>query len=992
MNLKRNLKSGVAAICIASVVAPAGFAETTALAPIGGGGPLSVRVAESADFSHVEFRFPGAKVTSRRDGQKLILHFSRYAKPDMSRLRIDPPHWLKTADEAQAGGGLELTLTLADGADAKVGAGDGATFINLFSAKAPEPADAKAADGKGPDAKGPDAKGPDAKTAKTAEAKPALNRPDPAPVSGVVKMQAEMSAGQVVLRFPWKSALGAAVFRRGDAVWVVFDAAAKMDLSAAPHGFRQATGFQAVQGADYSAVRIASPPDVAVSAKAEGALWIVTLAPNTAQATDAIKVTRDSASATPGLTATVAGATKIIWLNDPAVGDRLGAVTALAPDKGLAARQSFVDLTLLPTAQGLAIEPAEDDLIVSTDGDLVSIGRPKGLALSAASAHAMAADQGPDIPQATSRPGLIDFDNWSRISDGGFNTRYDALQAAAAAEETGGKDESVKARMGLARFLIGSELSFEGIGVLNMVARAHQNMLGDAEFRGLRGAARVMAGRYKEASADLSSPAVADDPACSLWRGYIAAQLGQWAEARAQFAQGAPALYQFSDKWRARFARGDAEAATKLAQYPAAEASIDTALQANVDPVEQMTTRLTQAELFEAEGQKDRALHVFQALQGAREEWLAAPAMLHATELQLAQGQITPTQAADVYDGLRYRWRGDATELDTIRALGQIYLNLGRYREALLALRSAGQRLPDLPESVQLQADLNNAFKSLFLEGQADGLQPIQALALFYDFKELTPIGADGDLMVRRLARRLVDVDLLCQGAELLKYQADNRLDGVPRAEVATDLAMIDLMDRRPEDALQAINSSRTTLLPNSLNTQRRAIESRAWLQLGQYDHALEIIQADKGGDSDAIRAEVGWKKHDWAGAGGLFEKMLGDRWKTATPLAQDEEAKLLRAAVCFSLAGDEGSLGRLRGHFQGFVDKSSAPDALRVALSGASTVQLTSTDFTRAAAENDSFAGWVQAMKQRFRDHPAPVSDGARPALASAGGGTAKG
>ena len=975
MGLKRNLRSGVAAICIAGVSAPAGFAETTALAPVASQGPLSVRIAEAADFSRIELHFPGAKVSSRRDGQKLILRFSRDAQPDMRQLRIDPPHWLKSAEETHTGGALELILTLADGADAKVGDSDGATYVNLFSAKAPEPSDAKAADATA------------AAAAKTdAKTEPTLNRPNPVPANGVVKMQAEMSSGQVILRFPWKSALGAAVFRRGGAVWVVFDAAAKMDLSAAPHGFRQATSFQAVQGGDYSAVRISSPSDIAVNAKAEGALWIVTLAPSTAQASDAIKVTRDEGSSTPALTATVAGATKVIWLNDPVVGDRLGAVTALAPDKGLQDRHVYVDLTLLPTAQGLAIEPAEDDLTVSTDGDLVSIGRPKGLALSEASAHTMVADQGPDIPQATSRPGLIDFDNWSKISEGGFNARYDGLLAAAAAESTGAKDEPVAAHMGLARFLIGSELSFEAIGVLNEVARKHQNMLGDAEFRGLRGAAKVMAGRFKEASADLSSPAVADDPACSLWRGYIAAKLGQWAEARAQFAQGAPALYQFSDKWRARFAREDAEASTQLGQYPAAEAAIETALQANVDPVEQMTTHLTQAELYEAEGQKDKALHGFQALQGAKEEWLSAPATLHATEIQLAAGQITPTQAADVYDGLRYRWRGDATELDTIRALGQIYLSLGRYREALEALRSAGQRLPDLPEAVQLQADLNNAFRSLFLEGQADGLQPVQALALFYDFKELTPVGGDGDQMVRKLARRLVDVDLLSQAAELLKYQADNRLDGVPRAEVATDLAMIDLMDRRPEDALQAINSSRTTLLPNALNAQRRVIESRSWLQLGQYDHALEIIETDKGGDSDAIRAEVSWKKHDWAGAGGMFERMLGDRWKTNTPLNEDEEAKLLRAAVSFSLAGDQAGLTRLRDHYQGFVDGASAPAALRVALSDVSGVQLTSTDFTRAAAENDSFAGWVQAMKQRFRDHPAPVSNGLKPTLSATG------
>jgi len=332
-------------------------------------------------------------------------------------------------------------------------------------------------------------------------------------------------------------------------------------------------------------------------------------------------------------------------------------------------------------------------------------------------------------------------------------------------------------------------------------------------------------------------------------------------------------------------------------------------------------------------------------------------------------------QAADVYDGLRYRWRGDATELETIRALGQIYLSLGRYREALEALRSAGQRLPDLPQALELQADLSGAFKSLFLDGQADGLQPVQALALFYDFKELTPIGADGDLMVRKLARRLVDVDLLGQAADLLKYQADNRLNGVPRADVSTDLAMIDLMNRQPEAALDALNSSRTTLLPSAMNAERRVIEARAWVGLGQYDHALEVIQADKGPDADVIRAEIAWKKHEWPSAGGQFEKLLGDRFKAEGPLGPEDEAKLLRAAICYSLAGDEAGLGRLRDHYQGFVAQARQADALRVAMSGAQEAQISSKDFSRISAEDASFVGWVQAMKQRFRDRPAPTS-----------------
>ena len=53
------------------------------------------------------------------------------------------------------------------------------------------------------------------------------------------------------------------------------------------------------------------------------------------------------------------------------------------------------------------------------------------------------------------------------------------------------------------------------------------------------------------------------------------------------------------------------------------------------------------------------------------------------------------------------------------------------------------------------------AFANLFLKGGADKMPPVEQLALFYDNVDLTPIGADGDEMIRRMADRLVAVDLL---------------------------------------------------------------------------------------------------------------------------------------------------------------------------------------------------------------------------------------
>ena len=104
----------------------------------------------------------------------------------------------------------------------------------------------------------------------------------------------------------------------------------------------------------------------------------------------------------------------------------------------------------------------------------------------------------------------------------------------------------------------------------------------------------------------------------------------------------------------------------------------------------------------------------------------------------------------------------------------------------------------------------------------------IDALALFYDFRELTPIGSRGDEMIRRLADRLVSVDLLDQAADLLQYQVDHRLQGAARAQVATRLAVIYLMNRKPDRALAALRATRSADLSNELRNQRLLLEARA--------------------------------------------------------------------------------------------------------------------------------------------------------------------
>lgn len=925
-------------LVLSASLALGGVAAPVALAAEPG---IVVKVGQAKDFSHLQFDGLQPRAV-RRDGADLVLSFPGGDLPDIAQLRVAPPRFLKTASAVRAGGGVELRLTLASDALAKIGRADGGTYVNLYA-------------------------DPSASTAADQTAQHAAN---PTPASGVIKLRPELKAGVLYLHFDWRAPVGAAVFRRGDAIWLVFDAKAGLDLSDAPHGLPQAAKIVDVGDQNVTAIRITAPETVQPSVTQQGGDWTLALGP-TVPTPPAVVTVKADVNATPAeLNAQMAGATGVFWIRDPVVGDRLAVVTALGPPKGVSEARSFVQADLLASAQGLALAPRTLDLTVRTDNDVVHIGRPEGLALSAtttaAPPTAAAALTALDLPKAAAYPALIDFDAWSRTGEGGFLGRYNALQQAAADESAKGKGAPTQARFGLARFLVGSELSYEAIGVLDLMAKANPGVMATPEFRGLRGAARAMVGRYKDAEADFSSPAVMDDPASALWRGYVSVQLGDYAGARQSFASGLSMAQRFSPRWRVRFLTAAGEAELGLNELVGAQRDLEAAQAIQPDGLDAQRLRLDQGRLLEAQGHPDEALPVYDTAAQGDYPGVATNALLHAVEIRQALNRMTPNDAANLLSSIRFRWRGDATELEAARALGRLYISQGRYREALEALRASSKTSTELPASAGIQSDLGAAFRNLFLDGGADGLPPLQSLALFLDFKDLTPIGADGDLMVRRLARRLVDVDLLDQAGELLKYQADNRLDGVPRAQVDTDLATIQLMNRQPEAALDALNSSRSTLLPNDLQARRRMIQAQALSALGRYDDALELLTKDSSPDAMAVRAEAAWGKHDWPGAGRMLEVALGKRYQGAAPLSAQEQDQLLRAAIAYSLASDDGSLARLRSRYAKFIDGADQPNALRVALAGPRE-EVAAIDYAKSGPETDAFAGWVKAMKAKL-------------------------
>jgi hypothetical protein len=291
----------------------------------------------------------------------------------------------------------------------------------------------------------------------------------------------------------------------------------------------------------------------------------------------------------------------------------------------------------------------------------------------------------------------------------------------------------------------------------------------------------------------------------------------------------------------------------------------------------------------------------------------------------------------------------------------------------------------DFTRAIQDEATVT--FDSLFLGGKADAMPPIEALGLFYDYRDLTPIGRRGDEMIRRLTDRLVAVDLLDQAAELLQHQVDHRLQGGARAQVATRLAVIYLMNHKPELAIATLQATRTAELSNELRDQRLLLEARAMSETGRHDLALELIANIDSHEAVRLRADILWAARRWRPAAEQIEMLYGDRWREFTPLSETECSDVLRAAIGYSLADDALDLARFRERY--LPKMADTPDRRAFDLvsapvgSGSAEFQ----DIAKRVTGADSLEAFLRDMRKRYPDSSAisqKAADSSAPAAAT--------
>ena len=485
----------------------------------------------------------------------------------------------------------------------------------------------------------------------------------------------------------------------------------------------------------------------------------------------------------------------------------------------------------------------------------------------------------------------------------------------------------------------------------------------------LRAVAEVMMNRPDDALKDLSEPGVGDQHDAPLWRALAYARQGRWGKARDTFKNMAAAMASLPVELQRVALRDDMRSAIEVGDFNAASDDLNDFHTVGIPHEMEPTVAVLMGRLAEGLGRKEDALAAYRTAADSWDRPAAAQGRLRETVLGYQLGDMSRDAVISQLESLTTIWRGDETEVEALKILAHLYTEDGRYRDAFYVMRSAMAARPDSALTRQIQDEAAATFDALFLTNKGDTMPAIDALALFYDFRELTPVGARGDEMIRRLADRLVSVDLLDQAADLLQYQVDHRLEGAARAQVATRLAVIYLMDRKPDRALAVLRASRTGGLSNDLRDQRLLLEARALSDLTRYDLALEVVADVNGRPAERLRADILWAAKRYDEAAEQIELMYGDRYKDFTPLNDDERADIMRAEIGYALASDQLGLGRFRDKYAAKMAATPDAHAFQVVSAplGASGDEFTAV--AHAAASTDTLETFLREMKTTYPD-----------------------
>ena len=766
------------------------------------------------------------------------------------------------------------------------------------------------------------------------------------------------------IKFNWRKNVAAAVFRRGEEYWILFEGRARLALgSIRVKGEGIVEEIEQTDAAEKSLVRLKVPEHLLATATKSGTSWNVRLAPArmTGPLVTPIEVRADiDTNKQPAVLIAAKGLGRPHVFADRSVGDIVHVYPVMKPGLGNRVGRNLVDVGVPASAAGLVLVPRRDDIALIRNAEGVYIAAPGGLSVSRSLEIAT-------NNTATKDTGHV-FGALADWGDGPNNEYRDDKYVKLRRILVAPKEKRNDARLAYARFLISHGMAADALGVLSIALKQDTKIGEDVGFIALRAAAHYLLGHYASAAPDFEHVHLINDPSVAPWRAGIAAAKGDWLASYKLIRDKRGIVASFPKWLKTRFQMIGAESALAVNDTDSAKLWLDTLRGAPLKPNDAHYLKFLSGHALRLEGKPNAAKSLWREVIQTGDRRVRAKAAFALVNADLQTEQTDRKKAIEALEGMSFAWRGDAFEFDLKRRLGDIHAEEGEFRASLLRLRQAASHFKEVEGASAIAEDMRKRFRQLFLDGKADKLPPVKALALYEEFRELTPAGDDGDEMIRKLADRLAKVDLLSEAARLLEHQIRFRLKGVDRSRVGSRLALLRMLNREPAKAIEALELSDSEELPKDLEFQRRYLKARAYGDNNETAKAIDLLTGDVSHEAEMLRLGLHWKEAKWEDVARTVRRIIPQQKIVA--LDPKHADLVLRWGIALTMENDTDGLTSLRDRFGPAMEKTKFKEAFKAIVGVEIGLVPDFKELVRQTGDLDDFQSFLTSYREKVQSH----------------------
>ena len=733
----------------------------------------------------------------------------------------------------------------------------------------------------------------------------------------------------VSLSFVWNTPVNIAAFRRNGKIWMVFDRPNAVNVAALKDEAKElAKEIYTLPHPNGTVVIVEPAEGVDYALRKEGLLWILDLytgrAPDFATQNMTIFTQYDSMK-NSYLFIPSNHTGNIISMIDPEVGDILSIATTSQLGLGFSNFYRYPDFDILQTAQGLAFVINAPDIVLNRGNSgvtLKALGR--GLHITSDLDALKRNQKLKSEMQKDANAFDLQIDN-RLVNKSLIEVTEDFKKQILAAPA----DQKNILRIKLAQYYVHYGLGTNALYILNQLRKIEIPESKTDKFYALSGIANFLARRYKEAVDDFSQGTLPLSTEGVFWRTV--------AQSALQYREENNAIIFAHMSLMKDYPQAVKDQVSIVAARNAIATNDDLSSQNFIDILASVPDRLRDlepqivyltAQKMEMQGYIRNAIKEYQSLLDSNSEMFSAYARLHHTILSQMVNFIDPKTAIQELEKLRFAWGEKTFKIKLLNKLADFYLKDQDYYNALRILNEEGF-LADKVQKEYIAGKMVRIFEDIFIGNHADEkLSPIKALALYNDFKWLAALSPHENLMMQKLADRLVAVDLLPRAQEiLLSLLNKTNLTDDARARVGSRLGVIYLFENKPQEALLVLDATDSPNLVSETTNPRRIIRARALSQLGKTKQALDLLEDDTSPNALLHKFEIYWRAEEWNKASNTIKYLIQE----PTPgkkLSDEQIGYVLDWATALKQAGKETVLIRLRNkflpYFKGTVHESA--------------------------------------------------------------------